>query len=646
MSDFALDHGMDAATAPRHPLQRLSADEIRAAKALLTEAGLLAPEVRVTYLGLEEPPKAEVLSHRAGDTIDRRVRAILLNASTGDGQTVVASLTHSKITHHALLNPLVDGQPSIMLEDLLLVDEIVKNDDGWLAAMRRRGVIDLDLVRPCPLAAGSWGIPGEEGRRMLRVLSFLQHRPTDHAWAHPIDGLVAYVDLIERRVVRLIDEELLPIPREEGNFDDPSYVGPPRTSLRPIEITQPDGPSWTVLNDEVAWEGWRFRVGFDAREGLVLHQISLQGRPIIYRASIAEMFVPYGDPSPVRFWQSFFDTGEYSLGLQANSLALGCDCLGLIHYFDVDVATEDCEPRAITNAVCMHEEDFGILWKHNDIFTESAETRRQRRLVVSTFATVGNYDYGFYWYLYLDGAIEMEVKATGVMFTSAFKPGTPWATEVAPGLGAPFHQHLFSARLDMMVDGTNNAVDEVELERVPIGPTNPHGNAFGRKVTRLARESHAARVADASVGRVWQIVNPDKTNRFGRPVAYQLRPQHQPVLAADPSSALARRAGFATRHLWVTAYDPEERYSAGDLPNQHLGGGLPDYVRRDRPIDGADIVVWHTFGTVHFPRPEDWPVMPVARCGFGLEPVGFFDRNPTLDVPAAATSAHCEMETH
>jgi primary-amine oxidase len=276
-----------------------------------------------------------------------------------------------------------------------------------------------------------------------------------------------------------------------------------------------------------------------------------------------------------------------------------------------------------------------VAWKHNDLFTGSAETRRMRRLVISTFVAIGNYDYGFFWYLYLDGRFELEVKATGVVFTSSYVEGSRWATQVAPGLGAPYHQHMFSARLDMTVDGVDNAVDEVELERVPVGPDNQHGNAFTRRVTRLARESEGARTADASVGRAWHVVNPARTNRLGQPVAYALDPQSAPLLAADPGAAVTSRAAFATRHLWVTRYDPAQRYAAGDLPNQHPGGaGLPSYVAADRDINGQDIVLWHTFGMTHFPRPEDWPVMPVARCGFTLRPVGFFDRNPTLDLPS------------
>jgi len=637
--------GSGAGTAAVHPLARLTADEIRAARALLDRHDLLGPTIRFALLALEEPPKEVVLAYVPGAPVDRQVRAVLLDVATGDARTVVASLTHGEIRSVVRHDPGRDGQPPILLEEFVAVDEIVKADPGWRAAMERRGITDLDLVRPCPLSAGDFDLPGERGRRLLRVLSFLAHRPEDHCWAHPIDGVVAYVDLIERRVIQLIDHELLPVPREEGNFDDPAYVGPTRTTLKPIEITQPEGPSFTVDGDVVRWENWSFRIGFDPREGLVLYQLSVRDgdreRPVVYRASVAEMVVPYADPSPVRYWQNYFDAGEYLLGNQVNSLVLGCDCLGEIYYFDAVLADGDGQPREVRNAICMHEEDFGVLWKHTDLFTGSAETRRQRRLVISFFTTVGNYDYGFYWYLYLDGTIELEAKATGIPFTSAYRPDSPYASEVAPGLGAPYHQHLFCARLDMTVDGVRNAVDELDIRPLPVGPENPYGNAFTRVATRLTRESEGVRDTDARVGRVWRISNPERRNRLGRPVGYLLQPEGSVPLLADPSSSVARRAGFATHALWVTRYDPAERYPAGDLVNQHPGGaGLPAYVAADRSIDGEDIVLWHTFGLTHFPRPEEWPVMPVDRCGFTLRPDGFFDRNPTLDVPAS-TAAHC-----
>jgi primary-amine oxidase len=221
------------------------------------------------------------------------------------------------------------------------------------------------------------------------------------------------------------------------------------------------------------------------------------------------------------------------------------------------------------------------------------------------------------------------------VFTQAHPGGDhPYSTEVAPGLAAPFHQHLFCARLDMSVDGLANAVEEVDVTGLPVGPDNPYGNAIVAIVTRLTRESQARRRADGSRGRTWRILSTEHANRFGRPTSYTLYPESAPVLLADPAAPLAARAGFATNHLWVTRYDPAQRFPAGDFVNQHPGGaGLPAYVAADRDIDGTDLVVWHTFGPTHLPRLEDWPVMPVARCGFTLKPTGFFDRNPTLDVP-------------
>lgn len=626
-----------------HPLALPTVQEIAEIRAILDGEGLLSASTRFVYTGLEEPAKADL--YVDSPEIDRRFRVLLHDASSPDARDIVVSVTHRTVLSSVTLDAVRDGQMPVLDEEFELVETVLSTDPEWLAALGRRG-LDVENVRVAPLSAGIFDYPGEEGRRILRGLAFRQDHPKDSAWAHPIDGLVAFVDVMNKTVDKVHDFGVVPVPDESGNFDDPAVTGPLRTTQKPIEITQPEGPSFTVEGNRVDWEKWSLRVGFDAREGLVLHQIGFDDkgavRPIIHRASIAEMVVPYGDPSPVRSWQNYFDTGEYLVGRYANSLELGCDCVGDITYFDAVIADELGNPKTLTNAVCMHEEDFGVLWKHTDIWSGSQETRRQRRLVISFFTTIGNYDYGFFWYLYLDGTIEFEVKATGIVFTSGHPGGDcPYASEIAPGLGAPCHQHLFSARLDMMLDGHRNSIEEIETRRVPTGPDNLHGNAFALQRTPLARESDAQRVADNSVGRVWHVTNPGSLNRLGRPVAYALHPEGQPLLLADDDSSVARRAAFATKHLWVTQYDGAERYAAGDFVNQHHGGGgLPTFVAGDRSIDDEDIVLWHTFGLTHFPRPEDWPIMPVDYTGFKLKPVGFFDRNPTLDVPRSASS-HC-----
>ncbi len=625
-----------------HALASLRGEEIDASMGILRRDGLVTATTRVAYFGLYEQDKRTLL---AGDVRARRFRAMLIDMSSGVQHDVLVSPAEDRVISVVQLDVAVDGQVPVVLEEFSLVEEIVHRDERWLAAMRRRGLTDISTLRVNPLSAGV-ASADEQGRRIQRCFTFVQKTPHDLGWAHPVDGVTVIVDVVAREVLDVIDHVELPVPEEDGNFHLPEWVGEPeRPGLRPIQITQPQGPSFEIDDDGVIdWAGWRLQVGFDQREGLVLHNVSIDDgglqRPVLYRASIAEMVVPYGDPAPQRWFQNFFDCGEYLLGGFANSLELGCDCVGEVTYVDATLADNDGGVRVIPQAICIHEEDAGILWKHFDNWNGSSDSRRNRRLVVSFFVTVGNYDYGFYWYFSLDGSIQLEVKATGVVFTSSYPGGGyPYASELAPGLGAPFHQHLFSARLDTMIDGVDNAVDEVEAVFVPRGPQNPTGTGFTQSVTRLRTEQEAQRFADNAKNRAWLVSNPSVRNRLGAPVGYVLHPEGRPVLLADAESDIHKRATFTTKHLWVTPYEPTELYPAGDFVNMHPGGaGLPRWTAADRDIDDADIVLWHTFGLTHFPRIEDWPVMPVDTAGFVFKPYGFFGRNPTLDVPA---SDHC-----
>ena len=421
-----------------------------------------------------------------------------------------------------------------------------------------------------------------------------------------------------------------------------------RDDLKPLEITQPEGPSFTVDGNLVRWQRWSLRVSMDPYEGLVLHTIGYEDggrvRPILHRASVSEMVVPYGHTGPMHNWKNAFDAGEWGLGRMANSLTLGCDCLGEIRYLDVTFGNERGEPYKIENAICMHEEDYSILWKHVDLRSGTTETRRQRRLVVSSIATVGNYEYGFYWYFYLDGSMQLEVKLTGVMSTMAVDgdDGLGNAAMVAPQLAAPYHQHLFNVRLDFDVDGTVNTVYEVDAVAAPEGAGQPVRRTRSRPRRRRSRPS--SRPSGSSIRRAagsGRSSTPRCTTASVSRSDTSSCPASTPTLLASPESSVGRRATFATRNLWVTPYRADERRAAGDYPNQHGGGdGLPRWTAADRPVADTDVVVWHTFGVTHIPRPEDWPVMPVESTGFLLVPVGFFDRNPALDVPPSP--GHCD----
>jgi primary-amine oxidase len=641
-----------APPAPQHPLSSLTAAEIEAVRGIVLALPEGSTSTRFAYVGLEEPTKGEILAWEtdAAALPERKARVQLLDMATSLSIDATVSIDSGEVLSQVVLDG-SDGQLPILDAEFEEVGLIANADEGWVAALAARGLTVDDVVL-VPLSAGHYGYPQEEGRRILRTFAFRQDHPADHPWAHPVDGLTAYIDTAARSVIEIVDTPGFEVPETHGNYDDPELQGAPLEGLKPIVITQPEGASFSVDGEHVTWGNWDLRIGFDTREGLILRQLSFADRPVMYRGSISEMVVPYADPAPNRFWQNYFDTGEYLFGRYTNELSLGCDCVGEIQYFDAILADELGMPRTVRNGVCMHEEDFGTLWKHTDIFTGASETRRQRRLVISFFTTVGNYDYGFFWYLYLDGTIECEAKLTGILFTSSY-PGLqedgspyPFASEVAPGLGAPYHQHLFSARLDMTVDGVANVVNEIDAVRVPISATNPAGNAFTKKVTPIASEAESGRLADGALNRVWQVASTEKTTSMGQPTSYVLFPTETPVLLADDASSIASRAAFATKNLFVTKYDPSERYAAGDFVNQNPGGaGIPAFIAGDEPLIGEDVVLWHTFGLTHFPRNEDWPVMPMDYAKFTLKPYNFFERSPVLNVPAPEASDHCAAPT-
>jgi primary-amine oxidase len=622
--------------AARHPLDPLEADEVQRAVAILRKERQLAASVRIVTVTLNEPPKESIVHPVPGRPVPREAFLILLDKSTGRGHEAVVNLSAESVTRY---DELPEGvQPPIFLQEFADCEDAIKRSPAFIEAVKKRGITDLSLVMVDAWSAGHYGNePAEDrGKRLTRALCWVRSEPTDNGYARPIEGLVVVIDLNRREVLRVEDFGAIPLPPKSGNWAR-SYIKERRTGLKPLEVVQPDGPSFTIRGHEVRWQNWSLRVGFNPREGLVLHTVDYAGRPVLYRASIAEMIVPYADPAEAAYRKNAFDLGEYGVGMMANSLAVGCDCLGTIRYFDGHLSDGDGRPVTIANAICVHEEDAGILWKHTDWRTNQSEVRRARRLSVSMVATVGNYDYGFYWYFYQDGTIEAEVKLTGIMNTTGLKPGTTsrFGTEVSSGLNAPNHQHFFNARLDMAVDGETNSVEEVNTRGLPLGPENPHGNAFVAEATSLANESDAQRNTNAASARFWRVLNPTKTNAMGRPVAYRLCPGESALPFAQPGAAVLDRARFLTRNLWVTPYRADERYPTGEYPNQNPGGdGLPRWTKAKRDISSRDLVLWYTFGQTHIPRLEDWPVMPVSSVGFMLRPDGFFDQNPALDLPA------------
>ncbi|KAK3068674.1 hypothetical protein LTS18_000567, partial [Coniosporium uncinatum] len=387
------------------------------------------------------------------------------------------------------------------------------------------------------------------------------------------------------------------------------------------------------------WQKWSFRVTFNPREGAVLHDVRYDGRSIMYRLAISEMTVPYADARAPFHRKQAFDFGDGGLGCCTNNLDLGCDCLGLIHYFDGVVFNDDGNPRVHSKVICLHEQDNGIAWKHTNWRNNRAVVVRNRELVVQFIITLANYEYVFAFKFDQSGGITIETRATGVVSVVNIDPGktSNYGNVVNPGVLAQNHQHLFCVRMDPAIDGHANTVVIEESHAVPRNPkTNPHGNYYEVRQTPVTTSTFA----DASPmdNRIFKIVNPNKKNGIsGKPVGYKFTPPATQLMLADPSSVQAQRALFAQHHVWVTKYKEQEFYAAGrfTLQSRREVGGLADAVARKDNVENEDVVVWSVFGLTHNPRVEDWPVMPADKFEIMLRPADFFEANPSIDVPSS-----------
>ena len=333
----------------------------------------------------------------------------------------------------------------------------------------------------------------------------------------------------------------------------------------------------------------------------------------MYRMAMSEMTVPYCDPRPPFHRKQAFDFGDGGAGNCANNLSLGCDCLGVIKYFDGVVIDSKGEPRVHPNVICLHEQDNGIGWKHTNWRTGRAVVTRYRELVVQFIITLANYEYVFAFKFDQAGGITLEVRATGIVSVVNIDPGktSEYGNVVSGGVLAQNHQHIFCARVDPAIDGHENTVVYEESHTAPWDKTtNPFGNMYEVRKTTVQRSMGLDAAPEHN--RVFKIQNPSKKNPVsGNPVSYKFTPPPTQKLLASAGSLQAERALFTKHHVWITKYKDEELYAAGrfTMQSQREVGGLSDMVKRDEEVVNEDLVVWSVFGLTHNPRVEDWPVM-------------------------------------
>lgn len=611
----------------RHPLDPLSAAEISQVAAVVRADPRAGSETRFALIDLAEPDKQQVRADRDSEAPRRAARALVYDWETRTTGDVVVDLAAGTIRSW---RESADTEPPFRRLIISRLNEVAKSDEAFRQAMAAAGVDALDRVNLLAMVAEDTPLDaGPGGDRFVRGNPYMMDER--------IDGTGTPVSV----VVNLTRGEIAELVQQPGRWTGSDRTPPARgrEALAPLDIVQADGESFTITGHEIRWQNWRLRYGVHPRRGLELYDISYtdagEERSILYRASVSETITPYGDPEWITWYP--IDEGDYGFGTHGiRSAVPGADAPPNAVFRDAVLHDHDGVPYSVPRAVTLFERDAGVLWRHAD------ESRRARELVIGFLSTIDNYDYVFNWILGQDGRLRVEVGLTGIINygptqrtrEAAFSADSrSYRTLVAPGFTGPVHQHFFSYRLDLDVDGSANTVVEAEIERDPVDADNPDGHWFATRERVLARESEAERNVNPAAARSWRVVNESRLTALGRPSGYALVPGSNVAPAAQPVAPSRRKLRFADRHLWVTRFDPAEMHAGGDLlPPGVRGGGLPEWVAADRELRDADVVLWYTLGITHVVRPEDWPIMPTHTAGFSLVPFGFFDRNPALDV--------------
>lgn len=626
-----------AAEAKPHPLDPLSADEITRAIAVIANSGRVNRETRAAIVTLKEPDKAAVLDPTSGRHARREAFAVLrVDGRTYEAVVDLGTETLQSWTH------VPNVQPAIQSEEWAKAQQAVKADPRWQEAMRARDYTSFNDIFCESLSAGYFAAPEEEGRRLLKMPCYDIADAKANIYARPIEGIIAVVDLDTFEMIDLIDEGVVLVGTNGYEFGEGS-AHPLADPMRPVRTAAPHGWNFAIDQRMVTWQGWSFHLGFDPRFGPVISLVTRQDegreRMVLYQGFISEVFVPYMDDAASWAYRTYLDAGEFGLGTLASPLAAGTDCPAGAVYLDASLASPSGRATSRERVLCVFERDPGApLWRHHEVLTGVEESRPSTELVVRAIPSVAHYDYVLDWVFTQGGEIRMNIGATGIDSVKGLAPdgrgivsavtGGRHGSAVAPALLAINHDHYFSLRLDLDIDGPDNRFIREHLERVML----PADNAR-RSLWQVAPETLPSEAALSTQGgtELWRIENPAVTTALHQHPGYEIQTD-APVPLLAPDDWPQRRAAFSTADLWITRRHAGELYAAGDYPNQSPGGdGLSAYANGE-DITSGDLVVWCTIGFRHVPRPEDWPVLTTVWQGVTLRPYGFFTQNPALMV--------------
>ena len=630
---------------PLHPLDSLTTAEYWTAYDVLKQAGHVDQDTLFASVLLREPAKDVVLAWNDGSTIPREADVVILEkGKTFEAQVDLVS--RKLVTWRESR----DGQAPFLSSELFGTDEVIKKDPRVQEALKKRGVTDLNTVQCYAVPEAYVAVPEQTTHRIGFGTCAEQHG-FYHEWGNDVEGLTIEIDMVEKNVLKVVDSEVVPVSKGAVNYEEiPEH---PRPGTTPISIAQPMGPSFHIDKGEVTWQNWRFRFRIDPRVGPVINLVRLEDngrlRSVMYEGSLSELFVPYMDPSVGWNNRVYIDAGEFfsSTGV-LQPLHPGLDCPSNAAYFDGLSVGERGAPKITPQVVCLFERTGSDpAWRHYEGGITSG--RPSRELVLRSAAVIGNYDYLMDWRFEQDGTIEVAVGATGVIETRAAVEKNAAA---APAMGGPGndtmefgqfvaenmigvnHDHFFSFRLDLDVDGPGNSFLAARMVKQSILNDPMRKSIWAVKPLIAEREKDAIMDIHLDSPSMWLFINPNVKGPLGYPTGYEIMPGATAKSLLAPDDPPQCLGAFSEHQFWVTPNDPSERYAAGIYPtSSRAADGLAVWTTANRPIKNTDLVGWYTLGLHHMPRVEDWPVMPTMWHEFQIRPFNFFAANPVLDLP-------------
>ncbi|PEJ33317.1 primary-amine oxidase [Peribacillus butanolivorans] len=636
-----------------HPLDPLTPKEIEAVVNVIKEAGKYKDTLRFTEITLKLPEKKKVWEweydkEKKDNAFTREAEFIALN-----GKQVIEGEVNISSKKLVSWNEMDGVHGMFILDDFATVQGAIEASEEYAKALKKRGIDDPKKVVATPLTVGYFDGEDklEHDKRLLKIVSYLD-TGDGNFWAHPIENLVAVVDLEKKAVIKVEDEGVIPIPMQLNAYDGRDYEK--KSDVKQLNITEPEGKNYEIKGNTISWQNWNFHLRLDTRVGPVLSTVTYddQGkkRKIMYEGSLGGMIVPYGDPDVGWYFKSYLDAGEYGMGTLTAPLELGADVPENAVLLDATIADNSGNPYVIKNAIAVFEQYAGPEYKHADLatFKEENQSRERRELVVRWVSTIGNYDYIFDWKLSQNGIINIDVGASGIeavkgvksktMHDKTAKEDTKYGTLLDNNIVGTTHQHIYNFRLDLDVDGESNSLMEINPKVEKNQEGGPRKSVMVTEEKTVKTEQESIQKFDSSTIRL--LSNLNKENKVGNPVSYQIipfaggtHPIAKGALFSD-DDWLFKRVNFMDKQLWVTNYDPDERYPEGKYPNRSkTDTGLGKYSADNGSIENTDNVVWMTTGATHIARAEEWPMMPTEWVHAMLKPWNFFDRTPTLDLP-------------